>query len=229
MSRKRKRARNHDQNPAKRQKAAEISHPVLRCYYAKTITLRTYILCQLPDAAREARKRIRCLDESDKYKDIAQWIDSVIIGCGTTSSISHEAIKAQELALFTQQRTESTLATSSAIPSQDFPEIVNRVIWLLFGRETNRYWPSHLLCQGYRRAGGPVTANQPIPGLVHSNPSHRVETMKGKFWCDLCRILGPAGERIMEELLLNCGIFVPVECGRGSYYQLNPSLRATSL
>lgn len=39
-------------------------------------------------------------------------------------------------------------------------------------------------------------------------------------WPQLLQLLGKAGEGMMINLLLDCSLFLPLEAGRGNYYQL---------
>ena len=45
--------------------------------------------------------------------------------------------------------------------------------------------------------------------------------MKSSLWIDTLGLLGKAGDKIMLELVLNCGIFVAVANGKSNLYQLS--------
>jgi len=45
--------------------------------------------------------------------------------------------------------------------------------------------------------------------------------MKTWPWPRVLTLLGKAGESLMLDLILDCGIFVPIESGHGSYHQLS--------
>lgn len=85
----------------------------------------------------------------------------------------------------------------------------------------------HLLCQGFRkgvdhhlieRDKNPTSA---IPGVVSVYPNQYVMSLKGQPWLDVLGLLGNDGQRIMIDLILDCGIFIPVQSGHGNYYQLS--------
>jgi hypothetical protein len=48
-----------------------------------------------------------------------------------------------------------------------------------------------------------------------------VRTLKDETWCRLHALLGPGGDRIIMDMLLECAIFCPVEGGTANYYQLS--------
>ena len=84
-----------------------------------------------------------------------------------------------------------------------------------------------MLCHGYQRVGNPRQANEDhcafagIPGLVSRYPNSNVGTLKDATWTEVLGLLGKDGERIMLDLILHCGLYVPVERSKGSYYQLS--------
>lgn len=85
----------------------------------------------------------------------------------------------------------------------------------------------HLLCHGYRRASAPQQPNEEycvlahIYGTVSHYPNSHVSTMKNETWTDVFGLLGKGGDWIMRDLVLDCGVFVLVDSGRGNYYQLS--------
>jgi len=87
--------------------------------------------------------------------------------------------------------------------------------------------PSHLLCHGFQRGGGhgqqgvKTNAITDIPGIVSRYHNSYVETLKGPLWCRLHAVLGQGGDRIMMDLLLDCGIFNHIQGRPGNYYQLS--------
>jgi telomerase reverse transcriptase len=60
-----------------------------------------------------------------------------------------------------------------------------------------------------------------IPGVVSTYPNHLVTAIKCTPWPQLLALLGKEGERVMIDLILDCGIFQSVESGRGNYFQLS--------
>lgn len=88
----------------------------------------------------------------------------------------------------------------------------------------------HLLCQGFRkdvsarsvRRDEHITSG--IPGVHSVYPNSHVTSMKAAPWPQVLALMGKEGERTMIDLLLDCGIFLPLESGRGNYHQLSGAL-----
>ena len=53
-----------------------------------------------------------------------------------------------------------------------------------------------------------------------------MNTVKSAVWADVLGLLGKEGDRIMLDLILNCGIFVIVDNGKGNLYQLSGESRS---
>lgn len=106
-------------------------------------------------------------------------------------------------------------------------EIVDFALWLLFHRiHRSSHRPLHILCHGYQRSHAQIINDEQIalpgiPGIVLHYPNSHVGTLKSRPWSDLLNLLGKDGEQIMLEMILECGIYVPVESGKGNYYQLS--------
>jgi telomerase reverse transcriptase len=45
--------------------------------------------------------------------------------------------------------------------------------------------------------------------------------LKGSPWPVILALMGKEGQRMMIDLILDCGIFVAVESGHGNYFQLS--------
>lgn len=60
-----------------------------------------------------------------------------------------------------------------------------------------------------------------IPGLVSQYPNPHVTNIKGTIWSHLLKVLGKAGDRVMLDLILDCGLFSRIETGKDNYYQLS--------
>jgi hypothetical protein len=106
-------------------------------------------------------------------------------------------------------------------------QIVDFVVWVLFRRSTS-HKPSHLLCHGFQRGAHANRANNEqldptssVPGLVARSPNSHVRTLKEETWCRLHALLGPGGDRIIMDMLLECAIFCPIDGGNANYYQLS--------
>lgn len=53
--------------------------------------------------------------------------------------------------------------------------------------------------------------NSSPPGLVSSGYSENAATLRNAEWHDIANLLGAHGYPIMLDLLLNCGLFAPVD------------------
>jgi telomerase reverse transcriptase len=45
--------------------------------------------------------------------------------------------------------------------------------------------------------------------------------IKSAPWPQILALMGKEGQRMMIDLILDCGIFVAVEIGHGNYFQLS--------
>lgn len=52
-------------------------------------------------------------------------------------------------------------------------------------------------------------------------PNRNVQALREAPWADVLGLLGQNGEEIMIHLLLDCGIFVPLDASKGIFYQLS--------
>jgi telomerase reverse transcriptase len=64
-----------------------------------------------------------------------------------------------------------------------------------------------------------------IPGVISAYPNSHVTSIKAAPWPQVLALMGKEGERVMIDLILDCGIFLPVKNGRGNYHQLSGRLR----
>ncbi|SLM33959.1 telomerase reverse transcriptase [Lasallia pustulata] len=211
---------------------AFIKHPLLSLYYPRVLTLRDYLLSQLPPSARSRRRRLSsagthhetfdAVGASDDQRNtprveddgaLAKLLDSTLIGQFQAQWLNRDDSRIRELATFSQKVTST---------------IINFAIWHLFYKTyRNVHKPSHLLCYGYQRANAPRTANEDhgagagIPGITSHYPNNQVSTFRSALWADILNLLGKEGERTMLNLALDCGVFIAVESGRGNFYQLS--------
>ncbi|KAF2684833.1 hypothetical protein K458DRAFT_27426 [Lentithecium fluviatile CBS 122367] len=216
-----------------------VEHPVLSRLYPHVASLRHYLLSQLPSSSKNRRRKLTQLGLQHQSQDataprgidieLGELLDSTLVGVVPKAAdevARKEAARERDrdLESFSQQLPPGTTASTSKPGYLPQSEIVDFVIWRLFKRSTF-HKPSHLLCHGFQRSGthgrpGPQQLNHCIPGLLshHRNPG--VDTLKGPLWCRLHALLGPGGDLMMMDMLLDCGIFTPVEGSRGNYLQV---------
>ncbi len=86
---------------------------------------------------------------------------------------------------------------------------------------------SHLLLQGFKKAASQRAVHVDehrdlaLPGIIQVYPNYRVTAMKASPWPQILNLLGKEGERIMIDLILDCGIFAAIDGGKGNYHQLS--------
>lgn len=102
------------------------------------------------------------------------------------------------------------------------------MIWLLFSKDrASNGWVKHLLCQGFqkdissRSVHRGENAPSSIPGVLSIHPNSHVTLIKADPWPQVLALMGKEGERAMIDLLLDCGIFLAVGSGLGTYHQLS--------
>lgn len=112
----------------------DTDHPVLRQYYPKILTLRHYLLSQLPRTSKTRRRRLAQVgaaaapqhehEHQHQYQhdhspsiqaldnDLGQLLDSALVGApaDSTSEIQEQAVRERHLDIetFTQQRSQGT-------------------------------------------------------------------------------------------------------------------------
>jgi telomerase reverse transcriptase len=83
-----------------------------------------------------------------------------------------------------------------------------------------------MLCQGYQREVNARMVNRAenataaIPGLVSTSSNSHVASIKSDPWPQILLLMGKEGEKIMVDLILDCGLFVEVGSGCEIYHQL---------
>ena len=60
-----------------------------------------------------------------------------------------------------------------------------------------------------------------IPGIIPTHENSHVTAIKASPWPRVLTLLGKEGERTMIDLILGCGIFLPVKNAYGSFHQLS--------
>ncbi|PYI10604.1 hypothetical protein BO78DRAFT_360710 [Aspergillus sclerotiicarbonarius CBS 121057] len=227
-----------NQSSLARAHAEEHAHPVISLYYPQVVTLRQYLLRQIPLFSKSRRRRIVSVrgdqspvgisNDSRSGAQLAKLLDTTLVGILTESPPTCNEERRQELAAFTQSQSRSELASTDTGSPCAQAEIVDFVISSLFSRNRfARQHPRHLLTRGFRRASAPHAPCEDsviacsIPGLVAQFPNGNVQTLKQAPWTEVLGLLGSNGEEIMMRLLFDCGLFTAVDQQRGIYFQLS--------
>ncbi|RDW68574.1 hypothetical protein BP5796_09231 [Coleophoma crateriformis] len=214
-----------------------VKQTLLPQYYPEVWSLRELLLSKLPASSRIRRKKLLSvgrqvpLHESEPACGaddavLANFLDQTIVGVLKEERVSNED-RLKQWITFSQRADVS--ASTLGISSSSQSEIVDFAIWLLFSKAGafSRHKAQHLLCQGFRRDisarsvynGRSLTSN--IPGLVSTHLNANVTALKSSPWPQILTLMGREGEGAMIDLILDCGIFVVLESGHGTYHQLS--------
>jgi telomerase reverse transcriptase len=66
-----------------------------------------------------------------------------------------------------------------------------------------------------------ANAGSAIPGIISTYPNSHVTSMKAWPWPQVLSLMGKEGERAMIDLIVDCGVFIAVENGCGTYHQMS--------
>ncbi|KAJ5677257.1 uncharacterized protein N7477_002890 [Penicillium maclennaniae] len=200
----------------------QITHPVISLYYRELLTLRQYLLTQLPVSSKLRRRRIASLANStaEPTQSLADLLDSTLVGVLKQSTPRVDSERQRDYRAFTQSQSRSILVSTDTGPTSPQSEVVDFAIESLF-RKAGYQRPEHLLTHGFRRLAVGQNAVDVIPGVVAQFPNHNVRILKEAPWADVLGLLGQSGDEIMIRLLLDCGIFSPIDARRGIYFQLS--------
>ncbi|RFU33620.1 hypothetical protein B7463_g2724, partial [Scytalidium lignicola] len=211
-----------------------VKQAVLAIYYPKVCTLREYLISKLPPGSKIRRKKILSIGRQSKagseeeHAYLASFMDRCLVGVLQNADVS-ETERLKQWATFSQrgENSVSGFADYSGATSFSQPEIVDFCIWLLFAKTPFGYKNNHLLCKGFRRDVSSFSVQRgefptsALPGIVSTYPNSNVTAIKAAPWTKLLPLMGKDCEKTMIDLILDCGIFVPVESSRGSYFQLS--------
>ncbi|APA07224.1 hypothetical protein sscle_02g019940 [Sclerotinia sclerotiorum 1980 UF-70] len=199
-----------------------VKQALLNKYYPNVLCLRDYLLSKLPVSSKVRRKKLSSVgrkasanipyqdgdDDEDEDRVLGDFLDGTLIGVSSNNGLSQED-RLKEWVSFSQRGdvSVSTIANSNCTDVYSQSEIVDFAIWLLFSKsKSSNGRLQHLLCQGYRKD-------------VSSRSVHRA--MKAWPWPHVLSLLGKAGEHVMSDLILDCGVFLQIKNTHGSYYQLS--------
>ncbi|KAM3414559.1 Telomerase reverse transcriptase [Cercospora zeina] len=221
---KRKRASRAGQRANKKQKllaqsAERPSHALLEQYYPEVVTLRQYLASRLPKKRRRILQHYGRDVDGEKDDALAHLLDTTLVGSFKHVQVDDSSFVDDDISLFTQQISETSTAPSSTPGKLKQPEIVDFAIWMLFRKQPGNLRPQHLLCQNYQRyltqkdsGPGPEIAIG-IPGVYSNGPHNNVATLKSHPWIAVPDVLGRGAERILADMLMECGLFAPVGDG----------------
>lgn len=96
----------------------EISHPVISLYYQNVLSLRDYLLQQLPPTSKSRRRRIRTLaSRPDDSQALAQLLDSTLVGVLKDASPVVNSERQKEYSSFNESQSRSLLASTDTGPT----------------------------------------------------------------------------------------------------------------
>jgi len=135
MGKKRKRPAKDDgpESPSQKrvhapsQEAAQHLHPVISLYYPRVVTLRQYLLDQLPASSKSRRRRIASLgrqgrparqpaddeDQHHRVQQLADLLDSTLVGVLNESSPAVDLARQKDFAAFTASQFRSSSGTDA--------------------------------------------------------------------------------------------------------------------
>jgi hypothetical protein len=205
---------------------------ILRLYYPQVLTLREYLLQANP--SKNKRRQIQnygkevVSNSQETDSELANILDSVLIGCHDVKKEEHDIVDYHnELSIFSTQITESTARSSGSQAQISLAEIVEFVIWRLFRQHTSGHRPPHVLCHGYYYDGLGDIRTSVKPNVetncegISLDRNEHVERLKGGAWTGLTKLVGSKGTVTLIQLLQNCGMFIPLECGKSNLIQIS--------
>ncbi|KAI9809920.1 MAG: hypothetical protein M1825_000353 [Sarcosagium campestre] len=202
------------------------THRMLLRFYPQVQTLREYILCRLtPDQTNSRRKKINRAAKAGGI--LGELLNATLIGHGEQAR-DIAASRQGYFEKYSQQIRNSTASSHEGDGNGSQTDIVEFAVLHLFNDVYSGVRnPPHLLCRGYQRSAVPRQVMQNhllvdrMPGLVCQSPNTLVTELKGPFWAEVLLIMGKDHDRMMLELLVDCGIFVSIKNGEDNFCQLS--------
>ncbi|PIA90296.1 Telomerase reverse transcriptase [Cercospora beticola] len=192
------------------------SHALLEQYYPQVVTLRQYLASRLP---KKRRRKLQHYGRDATAKDdspLLDLLDTTLVGSFKHVQVDDSSFVDDDISLFTQQISENGTAPSLTPGKLKQPEIVDYAIWKLFRKQASNLRLQHLLCQNYQRYlsvndSGPGPEIVPgIPGVYSNGPHENVDTLRSHPWTAVPDVLGRGAERIVADMLMECGLFAPI-------------------
>lgn len=104
-------------------KALQVKHAVLNQYFIQLLTLRDYVLQELPTTSRIRRKRIASvglvqspeIEVSDIERSVGELLDSTLVGLTGQAKPAPDSSRLEKWASFTQKGDESYVTLSDGL------------------------------------------------------------------------------------------------------------------
>lgn len=106
----------------------QTSHPVISLYYREVLTLRQYLLRQLPVSSKLRRRRIASLDSSTGAErggnpQLADLLDATLVGVLKHPSPNVDSERQRDYRSFTQSQPRSILVSTDTGPTSPQSEV----------------------------------------------------------------------------------------------------------
>lgn len=102
----------------------ETTHPVISRYYLRVLTLRRYLLEQLPSSSKSRRRRIASLGlqggdspREQNIQDLTLLLDSTLVGILREPNQKSDQERQKDFATFTQSQYKSSLTSTDTGPT----------------------------------------------------------------------------------------------------------------
>lgn len=144
MGKKRKRPARQSETSSKRVQVAskpsrdnEATHPVISRYYQRVLTLRQYLLEQLPPSSKSRRRRVASLgrqgsdsdgSREDNIEELATLLDSTLVGILCETNRKDDQERQKHFAAFTQSQYRSSLTSTDTGPTCPQSEVRSSVL-----------------------------------------------------------------------------------------------------
>lgn len=106
----------------------QTSHPVISLYYREVLTLRHYLLRQLPISSKLRRRRIASLGSSTaaehgETQPLAELLDATLVGVLKQPSPKIDSGRQRDYRAFTQSQSRSILVSTDTGPTSPQSEV----------------------------------------------------------------------------------------------------------
>ncbi|KAJ5492091.1 Telomere reverse transcriptase [Penicillium expansum] len=178
--------------------SSHMDHPIISLYYRHVVSLREYLLQQLPVTSKSRRRRILTLDSREdkdsnaQSQTLAELLDSTLVGVLKESSPTLNLERQKQYSSFNESQSRSILVSTDTGPTCPQSEVVDFVIWKLFNHNNGTYQKSeHLLTHGFQRPYNGLNAQHTnVPGIVSQFPNQNVRVLKEGAWAEVLGLLG---------------------------------------